>query len=56
MSPGFLAMGLVGAEKMNSLGAKKPRIGGELLKKVIEGERDDEVKKVIFQHGAVQDW
>lgn len=58
VSPGFLATGLAGfgAEKMKSMGAKEPRMGGELLKLVVEGGRDDDAGKVVFQDGAVQDW
>ncbi|KAL2203537.1 NAD(P)-binding protein [Sarocladium strictum] len=58
VSPGFLATGLggFGAEKIKAMGAKEPRIGGELLKLVVEGGRDEDAGKVVFQDGAVQDW
>lgn len=59
VSPGFLATGLLGADKADLLkkaGAGEPRVGGELLRKVVEGERDGDVGKVVTQNGEVQDW
>jgi NAD(P)-dependent dehydrogenase (short-subunit alcohol dehydrogenase family) len=58
VSPGFLATGLggIGADKLKSMGAKDPSMGGQLLRMVVEGERDDDAGKVVFQDGAVQDW
>ncbi|KAM6517857.1 hypothetical protein FSOLCH5_006626 [Fusarium solani] len=56
ISPGFLATGLGGnPEMLKKAGAGDPSIGGELVKKVIEGEKDGDVGKVVGQPG-VQPW
>ncbi|GKU02950.1 short-chain dehydrogenase [Fusarium langsethiae] len=55
VNPGFLATGLGGnPELLKSAGAGDPATGGELVLKVIEGEKDD-VGKVVGQCG-VQEW
>lgn len=58
VSPGFLATGLagVGAETLRRFGAGEPRVGGELIRKVVEGERDGDVGRVVGQGGEVQEW
>ncbi|RSL59700.1 hypothetical protein CEP54_007190 [Fusarium duplospermum] len=56
ISPGLLATGLGGnPEMLKKAGAGDPSIGGELIKKVIEGEKDSDVGKVVGQPG-VQPW
>ncbi|KAH0442378.1 short-chain dehydrogenase [Colletotrichum camelliae] len=56
ISPGFLATGLGGnPELLKKMGAGEPRTGGELIKKVIEGDRDGDVGKIVTQDG-VQAW
>lgn len=57
VSPGFLATGLggVGAQQLSKMGAIDPSIGGEFLKEVIEGKRDEDAGKVIRKNG-VQPW
>ncbi|KAF2731668.1 NAD(P)-binding protein [Polyplosphaeria fusca] len=57
ISPGFLATGLagVGAEKLKSFGAGHPSAGGDIIKKVVEGERDGDVGQVVNKDG-VQPW
>ncbi|KAH6870981.1 hypothetical protein B0T10DRAFT_417826 [Thelonectria olida] len=56
VSPGFLAKGLGGnAEVLGRAGAGDPAARGELIKKVIEGEKDANVGKVVGQPG-VQAW
>ncbi|KAM0427928.1 hypothetical protein ACHAPT_007388 [Fusarium lateritium] len=56
VSPGFLATGLGGnPEMLKKAGAGSPSTGGELIKKVIEGEKDSDVGKVVGQPG-VQAW
>ncbi|TDZ38029.1 Short-chain dehydrogenase/reductase tropE [Colletotrichum spinosum] len=56
ISPGFLATGLGGnKELLKKLGAGEPSKGGELIKKVIEGERDADVGKIVSQNG-IQPW
>jgi NAD(P)-dependent dehydrogenase (short-subunit alcohol dehydrogenase family) len=56
ISPGFLATGLGGGEEFNrSIGAGDPTVGGIFVKKVLEGQRDGDIGKVILRDG-VQDW
>ncbi|KAM0802947.1 hypothetical protein BDR22DRAFT_929593 [Usnea florida] len=57
VSPGFLATGLggMGAERMKALGAKEPREGGEFLRDVLQGKRDEVVGKAI-RADMVQPW
>ncbi|CAM1503603.1 Fc.00g011940.m01.CDS01 [Cosmosporella sp. VM-42] len=58
ISPGFLATGLagVGAEKLKTWGAGEASLGGVIIQKVVEGERDGDVGKVVAQDGQVQAW
>jgi len=59
ISPGFLATGLMGAENaelMRRMGAGEPSIGGEVVRGVVEGERDEQVGLVVRGGGAVQPW
>jgi NAD(P)-dependent dehydrogenase (short-subunit alcohol dehydrogenase family) len=58
ISPGFLATGLagVGVEKLKTWGAGDASLGGDIIKSVIEGERDADVGKVVGQNGVVQAW
>jgi NAD(P)-dependent dehydrogenase (short-subunit alcohol dehydrogenase family) len=57
ISPGFLATGLggVGADTLRKVGAGEPRIGGELIRDVIEGKRDADKGVVVNQNGT-QPW
>ena len=56
ISPGFLATGLGGdPERLKKAGAKDPKIGGELIRDVVEGKRDADVGKVVNQDGT-QPW
>ncbi|ODA81387.1 hypothetical protein RJ55_04352 [Drechmeria coniospora] len=56
VSPGFLATNLGGdPERLKAAGAGDPAIGGELLRRVVEGERDDDAGKVVCQQGT-QPW
>ncbi|KAF5001192.1 hypothetical protein FGRMN_1216 [Fusarium graminum] len=56
VSPGFLATGLGGdPELLKKAGAGDPSTGGELVRSVIEGEKNEDVGKVIAQSG-VQPW
>lgn len=57
ISPGFLATNLVGnKEALKAAGAGDASLGGDLIKRVIEGERDADVGKVVTQNGVVQEW
>lgn len=56
VSPGILATGLGGdKEFFKAIGAADPSIGGELIRRIIEGEKDGDVGKVVGQDG-VQPW
>ncbi|KAI0175368.1 hypothetical protein BJ166DRAFT_514575 [Pestalotiopsis sp. NC0098] len=57
ISPGFLATGLAGAgaEKLKQMGALDPSIGGEFVKDVIQGKRDEHVGKII-RKTEIQPW
>lgn len=57
ISPGFLATGLggVGEEKLKKMGAKDPSVGGEFMRDVVAGKRDEDVGKVI-RVDMVQPW
>ncbi|KAH7064034.1 hypothetical protein BKA63DRAFT_547366 [Paraphoma chrysanthemicola] len=57
ISPGFLATGLggMGREYMASVGAGEASVGGEFVKRVVEGERDGDEGRVINKDG-VQEW
>lgn len=57
VSPGFLATGLGGdAEELKKLGAMDPSIGGHFVKDVVQGKRDEDVGKVIWNAGKMQPW
>lgn len=56
ISPGFLATGLGGSQLENQrLGAGDPRLAGDFVKTVVEGERDLDVGKVVTSDG-IQPW
>lgn len=55
VGPGFLATGLGNIpEKAKEMGAGHPSIGGEMLKSVVEGERDADVGKLVVKTGIAQ--
>ena len=58
VSPGFLATGLmgVGPEALRQMGAGDPPIGGIFIKDVVEGKRDADVGKVVYNDGTNQPW
>lgn len=52
LSPGWLATNLGGRpEKLKAAGAGDPAIGGNLVKLVVEGERDKDMGKVLALNG-----
>ncbi|OBT64157.1 hypothetical protein VE03_06251 [Pseudogymnoascus sp. 23342-1-I1] len=56
ISPGFLATGLgAGQESNKQMGAGDPAIGGNFIKDVVEGKRDQDVGKII-RSGSTQPW
>ncbi|KAH7318078.1 hypothetical protein B0I35DRAFT_431263 [Stachybotrys elegans] len=58
ISPGFLATGLggVGPEALKAMGAGEAWLGGDIIKRVVDGERDADAGKVVAQNGVVQPW
>jgi NAD(P)-dependent dehydrogenase (short-subunit alcohol dehydrogenase family) len=56
ISPGFLATGLGGnTELLKKMGAGPPELGGEIIRAVVEGERDADAGKIVTQKGT-QPW
>jgi NAD(P)-dependent dehydrogenase (short-subunit alcohol dehydrogenase family) len=56
ISPGYLATGLGGSQEFNKkMGATDPAEGGKFVRSVVEGQRDEDVGKVILRNG-VQPW
>lgn len=58
ISPGFLATGLAGKgneDRLKAVGAGEPRLGGELMREVVEGRRDGDAGKVV-NAGGIQAW
>lgn len=56
ISPGYLATSLGGSQESNSQrGAGDPSLGGNFIKDVVEGKRDQDVGKVI-RNGSIQPW
>ncbi|KAE8440459.1 hypothetical protein EG329_007591 [Mollisiaceae sp. DMI_Dod_QoI] len=54
VGPGFLATNLGGIhEKAVEMGAGHPSAGGEMLRKVVEGERDADVGKLVVKAGVI---
>ena len=56
ISPGFLATGLGGhPETLRKMGAGEPEVAGPFIRSVLEGERDEDVGKVLTRDG-IQPW
>ena len=57
VSPGFLATGLggMGPDFLKKMGANDASIGGEFIRDVVEGKRDNDAGKAIDRNG-VQPW
>lgn len=56
LCPGWVATNLGGdAEREKARGAGKPEDGAKVIVSVIEGRRDGEVGKVVFD-GGVREW
>jgi NAD(P)-dependent dehydrogenase (short-subunit alcohol dehydrogenase family) len=54
VGPGFLATGLGGMpEVAKAMGAGHPSAGGDILKRVVEGERDADVGKIVEKDGGI---
>ena len=55
VGPGFLATDLGNMrEKAKEMGCGHPSIGGEMIKSVVEGERDTDVGKIVVKDGLSQ--
>jgi NAD(P)-dependent dehydrogenase (short-subunit alcohol dehydrogenase family) len=56
VGPGMLATNLGGVPELaKAMGAQPASLGGEILKAVIEGERDHQVGKIVVRSG-IMDW
>lgn len=57
ISPGFLATGLggVGKEQLLKMGALEPFVGGQFVRDVVQGKRDEDTGKVI-RSNMIQSW
>ena len=56
ISPGFLATGLGGSQQANTeMDVTDPAEGGNVVRSVVEGRRDEDVGKVISKTG-MQPW
>lgn len=57
ISPGFLAtnLGGMGASFLKNVGAGDPSVGGNFIKDVVEGKRDDD-KSLVINKDGVQPW
>ena len=53
--PGWLATDLADRALMETLGAPHPSVGGREIARIVEGERDADVGKVVGKYG-VQKW
>lgn len=57
VSPGLLATGLGGDQEfLKKIGAKHPSVGAEFVVRVVEGERDEDVGRVVRNQGVIQGW
>ncbi|ROW09490.1 hypothetical protein VMCG_02155 [Cytospora schulzeri] len=57
ISPGFLAtsLGGVGKEQLLKMGALDPSVGGQFIRDVVQGKRDQDVGKVV-RSNMIQAW
>ena len=57
VGPGMLATNLGGVPEMAiAMGAGHPSAGGDILRRVVEGERDADVGKIVVKNGGVNNW
>jgi NAD(P)-dependent dehydrogenase (short-subunit alcohol dehydrogenase family) len=58
IAPGLLATSLGGnPELLKKLGAGDPKLGGETIRRVVEGKRDEDAGKVVREYlSPVQPW
>lgn len=58
VGPGMLATGLGGISKQvaQAMGAGHPSAGGDIVRRVVEGERDADTGKIVIKDGGILDW
>lgn len=58
VAPGLLATSLGGdTELLKKLGAQDPKVGGETIRRVVEGKRDEDAGKVVREYvSPIQPW
>lgn len=58
VAPGMLAtnLGGLGPEAAKAMGAGPASLGGDILKRVVEGERDDDTGKIVSKDGGISRW
>lgn len=57
VAPGFLATNLGGRPELaKQMGAGHPSEGGDIIKRVVEGERDADVGKFVAKNGGFVPW
>lgn len=57
VGPGFIASDLGNSpeakEMVKEMGGAHPSAGGDILKRVVEGERDADVGKIVTKNGGI---
>lgn len=58
VGPGMCAtnLGGLGPEKAMAMGCEHPSVGGDIIKRVVEGERDADVGKIVVKDGGISQW
>lgn len=58
VGPGMNAtnLGGYGKEKAAAMGAGHPSAGADIVRRVVEGERDADTGKIVVKDGGVSDW
>lgn len=57
VGPGMLATGLGDMKEMAvAMGAGHASAGGDILRRVVEGERDADVGKIVIKDGGISNW
>lgn len=60
VGPGFLHTNLggeeVSEERRRKMGLGHPSAGGDILRRVVEGERDADVGKIVTKDGGISQW
>lgn len=58
VAPGMLAtnLGGLGPEDAKAMGAGPASLGGDILRRVVEGERDADTGKIVSKDGGISKW